>query len=194
MAASIDGLRARWERMNPSEQRLVTILGVTLVVCVVVALVAKIGSRMDDIEKKNVESRKALRTLAVVRNAKAKATSTGAEIAIPDKALALDSYLEGIISELELTSPTYPAPKEAISGDYAELSFQVQLKGLNIYQLTQLLERIESGSKLVVLKELFVDTNFRDKEKLDVEFKIATYQKVVAESEAKPKTAEGEEG
>ncbi len=196
MATSIDGLRERWERMNPSEQRLVSILGATLVVCLVVALVAKIGSGMDAIERKNGDSRKALRSLAVFRNAKAKASSAGSEITIPDKALALDSYLEGIISEMELTSPTYPAPKESKSGDFVELSFSVELKGLDINQLTLLLEKIETGSKLVVLKELLVETNFRDKEKLDVEFKIATYKKAEAEAVEKPKDGEaaGEEG
>src|SRR5690606_30250337 len=111
MAASIDGLRERWERMNPSEQRLVTILGGTLIICLVVATVAKISGGMETIDKKNAESRKALRALVVHRNAKARAASTGTEVKVPEKALALDSYLEGIISELELTSPTYPALK-----------------------------------------------------------------------------------
>ena len=178
MAASLDGLRERWERMNPREQRLVVALSVTLVVCLVLAMVAKIKSGMAEIEQKNADSRQALLTLASYRNAKASAAGPGSDIKIPEKALALDTYLEGIISELELTSPTYPALKEEPVGDFVELSFEVALKGLNITQMTQLLEKVESGSKMVVIKELNVDRHFRDKEKLNIEFTVATYQQV----------------
>lgn len=176
MAASIDGLRERWERMNPREQRLVVLLSIALVVCLVLAMVAKIQSGMAEIEQKNADSRQALLALANYRNAKAKATGTSSKIKIPDKAVDLDTYLEGIISELELTSPTYPALKEEKVGDYVEVYFQITLKGLDLAQTTQLLEKIESGSKLVVVKELNIDRNFRDKEKLNLEVTVATYQ------------------
>lgn len=191
MAASIDGLRERWERMNPREQRLVVALSATLVVCIIVAMVAKIQSGMDDIETKNAESRKALRSLAVYRNAKARAAGTGLEVTVPDKALALDSYMEGIISELSLTSPTYPVLKEDRVGEYVELSFEVALKGLDILQLTELLEKVESGSKLVVIKELNIDRNFRDKEKLDLEVTVATFKKAGSDKEKDDEEGEG---
>jgi type II secretory pathway component PulM len=190
MAASIDGLRERWERMNPREQRLVMALSATLVVCIIAAMVAKIQSGMADIEAKNSESRKALRSLAVYRNAKARAAGTGSEVTVPDKPVALDSYLEGIISELELTSPTYPALKEDAVGEYVELSFEVALKGLDILQMTELLEKVETGSRLVVIKEINIDTNFRDKEKLDLKVKVATYKKA---SEGKDKEDKSED-
>lgn len=176
MAASIDGLRERWERMNTREQRLVVALSVTLIVCLVLAMVAKIKSGMAEIEEKNADSRQALLALASHRNAKASAVGPGSDVKVPEKALALDTYLEGIISELELTSPTYPALNEEAIGDYVELSFEVAFKGLNITQMTQLFEKIESGSKMVVVKELNIDRHFRDQEKLNIEFTVATYQ------------------
>ena len=192
MAARIGGARDRWDRMNTREQRLVLVLGITLVICIVAALVAKIQGGMEDLEKSNAEARKALRSLAIYRNAKARSEGSGAGVEIPKKAVELDSYLENIISELELASPTYPALKVVQVGTYEELSFAIQIKGLSIQNLTQLLEKIESGSKLVVVKELNIDRNFRDKEKLDLDFTVATY-KAKTEEKEDDKDEEGEE-
>tara|TARA_R110002096_G_scaffold44526_13_gene120447 strand:- start:15164 stop:15706 length:543 start_codon:yes stop_codon:yes gene_type:complete len=179
--------------MNPREQRLVLALGITLAFCLVYALVAKIQGGMEDLETSNAQSRKALHSLAIYRNAKAKAGGTSADVSIPEKALELDSYLENIISELELTSPTYPALKVTRIGIYEELSFEIELKGLSIESMTQLLEKVESGSKLVVVKELSVDRNFRDKEKLDLQFTVATFKTPTIETEDKDKNNDGED-
>ncbi len=192
MAARLEGARDRWDRMNPREQRLVLLLGVALVVCVIFTLYSRIQSGMKDLEKQNAKARKALRSLAIYRNAKAQAQGDGTEVKIPAKAIELDSYMENIISELELTSPTYPALKTVSVGTYEELSFEIELKGLSIESMSQLFEKVESGSKLVVVKELNVDRNFRDKEKLDVEFTLATYR--TPADEESEESSEGEEG
>ena len=193
MAANLEGARDRWDRMNPREQRLVLALAITLAFCLVYALVAKIQGGMEDLEKSNAQSRKALHSLAIYRNTKAKAGGTSADVSIPEKALELDSYLDNIISELELTSPTYPALKVTRIGIYEELSFEIELKGLSIESMTQLLEKVESGSKLVVVKELSVDRNFRDKEKLDLQFTVATFKTPTVETEDGDKKNDGED-
>jgi type II secretory pathway component PulM len=193
MAASIDGLRERWERMNPREQRLLALLGAALIIGIIGTLVGSLQSGMADIEKKNAESRKALRSLAVHRNAKALSDDTGPKVEIPDKAVALDSYLEGIISELGLTSPTYPALKENKVGQFIELSFEVKVKALDLASLSELLQRIETGSKLVVIKELNIDPVFKSQEKLDLTMTVATYQTVNKKKEEKSESSEGED-
>ncbi|MCP4447080.1 MAG: type II secretion system protein M [Myxococcales bacterium] len=192
MAASFEGARDRWDRMNSREQRLVMVLGIALVVCLVAALVSKIQGGMESIEASNTEARKALRSLAIYRNAKARSGGAGVDLKIPEKAIALDSYLENIVSELELTSPTYPALKRTQIGTYEELSFEIEINGLSIDSLTSLLEKIESGSKLVVVKELNIDRNFRDKEKLDLDLTVATYRTPTAEGDEDKGSGEGE--
>lgn len=190
MAASLDGMRERWERMNPREQGLLLALSLTFIFCIIALLVFKIQDGMASIEKNNAESRDALAALAQHRNAKELAKSTGTSVSIPEQPKALDTYLEPIISELELTSPTYPKVKEVVKGQFAELSFEITLKNLDIVQLTKFLEKVES-SKLIVIKELTIDTNFRNKEKLDLEFTLATYKKI---STKKDKDAKGKKG
>ena len=181
MAASFDGLRERWERMNSREQGLVTILGLTLVVSIILAMVTKITGGMDEIEAKNANSREALQLLAKHRAATAQEGSQSSGVKIPDKAVSLDTYIEGILSSLEVPSPTYPSPKESTVGNHIELSFEIKLKGLSIAQLGDFLEKVETGSKLVVIKEMKVDRKFNDKEKLDLTVTIATYKNKTAE-------------
>ncbi len=194
MALTLDGARDRWDRMNASEQRLVLILGTTIIVGLIALMVGRIQSGMDGIEKSNTKARKALRSLAVYRNAKAKAAGSGSNVTIPEKAVELDSYLENIVSDLSLTSPTYPALKTAQVGIYEELSFEVEFKALSIEVLSDLLEKIESGSKLVIIKELVIDTNFRDKEKLDLEMTVATFKAPTTEKDDDKDDGDKKEG
>jgi hypothetical protein len=52
---------------------------------------------------------------------------------------------------------------------------RVTLKDLSIFQVADLLERIESKSKVVVIRELKIKRTFRDKERLDVDLAVATF-------------------
>lgn len=184
---NVNDLRDRWERMAPRERMLVAALGVTFVVCIVGWLAFAARDGMAAIETKNTESRKALRALAKHRAGAAEQAASGPKVEIPATAPALDSYLEGIVNEIGLKSPTYPAPKETERGEYVELSFKVEFEGVSVYELADLLERIETKSPVVVVQELTIDRNFRDKEKLDVELVVSTFRT------AAPPPEEGEE-
>lgn len=187
MAINVDGMRDRWERMNPREQRLLMLLGIALVVCLVAAVVFYIQNGMAATKRQNDESREALRALEVYRNAKAEAerATSGAAVAFPKKALELDSYLDDIITELQLESPTYPKVKKKTKDSFTEASIEVKLRGLTIQQLADFFERVESRSPFVAVTALNIDTNFKDKEKLDLDFTITTF----AEEDKAAKTA-----
>ncbi len=194
MAAAMDNLRDSWERRNPSEQRLIVIAGLVFAALIVYVMVSKVTSGMAEIEAQNEESRKALYTLSLYRNAKAKAKAAGdvgSTVAIPDTAIALDTYLNDILKEMEITSPTFPELRENPLGEFVELSFSIDLKGLAIGDVSEFLERVETGSQLVVVKELNIDRSFRDKEKLDLELTVATYKK--KEKEKKKAKKDGED-
>lgn len=190
MAATLEGLRDRWERMNPREQRLMTALGITLVFCLIAAMVFSVQDGMEELAEKNEQSRKALRALKAYRAAKAREGADAVAVKIPEEAESLDTYIEGIIKELGLESPTYPKLKVDPKGSYVEKTFTLSLKKLSIEELTGFLERVETGSQVVVVKALEVERHFRDKEKLDVEVTIATYEKA---SQGAVDEGEGEE-
>lgn len=180
MASAIDSLRESWDRKNPSEQRLLAILAVVLVGIGVFLMVEKISDGMAEIEANNAKSREALQAMSRYRHIKARAKVKGetvSKVVIPETAKPLDVYLNDILKEMEIQSPSFPEVRENPIGKYTELSFEIELKQLNIAEVGELLERIETGNTLVVVKELSLDTSFRDKEKLDLEVTIATYIK-----------------
>jgi hypothetical protein len=190
-----------WEGKAPRERRLLAILGTTLVVCVVAWVTMTIRGGLSAIEKKNDRAREALSAIDLHRRVAAqKAEPTARQITIPTTPVDLATYVDGIITEVQLKSPTYPTPKETPKGEHVELSFHIVLQDLTITQLEQLLEKIETKNPVVVVTELKVShPNYREQDKLDVDMTIATfYKKGAAPAPAAPggagTPAEGKEG
>lgn len=189
MAASLEKFRDRWERMAPRERMLLGALAATLVVCLFVWVGLSIRNGLNEIETKNDLSRDALRALAQYRSGQATQASKGPEAKITEEAVELDSYLEGIVNQLGLESPAYPSAEEEEKGGFVEISMSgIKMPDLTIYELKDLLQRIETKQRTVVIKELRIKRDFRDEEKLDVEMTVATYRK------ASGGGGEGEEG
>ncbi len=179
MASGIEAVRERWESITPRERGLVVLLGVSFVVVVV----ALIGFRIDDgltrIAKKNSETRSALTELRSYRSNESRvaAKSSANNVPIGSQPLKLDDYLFGIADEVGITIPKVDRPNESKKGKFMESSTKISLRGLTIEQLKDLLQRIESNSKLVVITDLFVRRHFRKNDQVNVELTVATYFK-----------------
>jgi len=182
MASALDRAKEWWESKAPRERKLVLALGATLVICTVGWVAMTIRGGLGNIEKKNDASREALAALDMQRILKQSQAGDQTVVKIPDSPVALDTYLDGIITEVGLKSPTYPAPKETQKGSVVELTIHVALQDLTIYQLKDLLEKIETQNPIVVVTELHVKKNFSNKENVDVDFTAATYYKKAAGS------------
>jgi type II secretory pathway component PulM len=171
---ALEGLRDRWERMAPRERKLVLLLGATFVVCVIGWIGFTISDGLGAIEARNAEARSAL--LALEQHAaRAPAAGVEAPVEIPAQPAELSTYVDEIVREIKAQSPAYPSPKKTERGKYTESTMRVTLRDLSIHQVKDLLEKIESKSRLVVVRELKVKRNFQDREKLDVDLAIATF-------------------
>jgi hypothetical protein len=177
MASAIDRAKEWWESKAPRERRLVIALGATLVILTVGWVAMSIRGGLTAIEKKNQQSREALAAIDMQRILKQSQGAGQPVVTIPTSPVALDTYLDGIITEVGLKSPTYPAPKETQKGEVVELTIHVALQDLTIYQLKDLLEKVETQNPVVVVTELHVKKNFGNKENVDVDFTAATYYK-----------------
>ena len=180
MASALDRAKEWWETKAPRERKLVLALGATLVICTIGWVAMTIRGGLTTIEKKNDQSREALAAIDMQRILKQSQGAGQPVVTIPDSPVALDTYLDGIITEVGLKSPTYPAPKETQKGATVELTIHVALQDLTIYQLKDLLEKIETQNPVVVVTELHVKKNFGNKENVDVDFTAATYYKKAA--------------
>lgn len=177
MASALDRAKEWWESKAPRERKLVLALAATLVVCTVGWVAMSIRGGLSALEKKNEQSREALAAIDMQRILKQSQGAGQPVVTIPDSPVALDTYLDGIITEVGLKSPTYPAPKETQKGNTVELTIHVALQDLTIYQLKDLIEKVETQNPVVVVTELHVKKNFGNKENVDVDFTAATYYK-----------------
>jgi general secretion pathway protein M len=194
MAAVTDRLRERWERITPRERRLVTLLGVTAVVLVLFWVWMTIAGGLDDIEARNDKKREALKSLARFRADKAAGAGETAapKVDIPDAPIDLESYLERIGKEVGVEIPGYNGLPEAPKGDYQQVSTKIDVRGVDIVQLKDLLYKIESGGGgAVVVDELRIKREFREEGKLEATIVVSTYyRKGGGESSGQPAAPE----
>jgi hypothetical protein len=192
MATTVERAKDWWELKAPRERRLLVALAATLVVCLLAWVAMTIRGGLNAIEGRNQKTRDALAAIELRRLvSQNEAGQQSPAVAIPDRPIALDTYLDDIITEIGLKSPAYPTPKDTQNGDLHELSFRVSLQDLTIYQLKDLLEKVETKNPVVAVTELHVKRSFRDQEKLDVDLTVLTFYKKGAASAA---PAEGGEG
>jgi len=179
MASAVEGLKERWEGITPRERGLVVLLGVSFVV----VIIALVGFRIDDglerIADKNAETRAALTELRSYRSNETRvaAKANTKNVSFGSTPLKLDDYLFTIADAVGITIPKVDKPNESKKGKFMESSTKISLRGLTIVQLKDLLQRIESDSKVVVITDLFVRRHFRKNDQLNIEMTIATYFK-----------------
>ncbi len=189
--ALTDSIRDRWEQMAPRERKLAVMFAGALLLCIAVFVARGITAGLTTLEENNEAKRDALMALARYRAGDvAKASS----VKIPDVAVKLSRYVDGIITTAGIESPSYPQPKETERGAFVEHSFSLKLPKLTIVQLKDFLEKLETNSKTVVVKNLKIKRNFRDKEKLDVELVIATYSKKTKKDSDSGDSTDGDNG
>ncbi len=189
----VDRLRERWEQMQERERRLVVILGATLAVCIFLWIGFSIRDGLGEIEAKNDETREALLSLTRFREAGGGSPAASSAVQIPEEAVKLSRYLETIIKDLGLKSPTYPQEKETTKGDYTEASFTIQMGEMTVFELKDLLEKIETNNRAVVVRELKIKRKVRDQEKLDVTLSVSAFRKASSKEKKSSKDEASEE-
>lgn len=195
MAARMEGIRERWERITPRERGLVLLLGVTVVGLLLSWVGYTIRDGLAAIEKKNDRARSALSALAQYRLSDAEAKDSAPQVKIGTEPVELEEYLEKISTDVGIKIPGYSSRPDVAKGGYMEKSTQIEVRGLTILELKDLLEKIESQSKVVVITELQIKRHFREQEKLDVELVVATYYQKSDEDETSGDAEEdGKEG
>lgn len=187
---AFEGLRDRWEGMQERERRLLVILGAVLGLSLLLWVGFTIQDGLGAIEEKNELTREALISLAQHRAAGGKSAAT---VEIPTEGVKLSRYLETIIKDLSLKSPAYPQEKTSTKGGFTEASFSIRMDDLSIYELKDLLQKIETKSKVVVVRDLKIKRKLKDKEKLDVTMTVSTFRKA-SKKEKKSEDEDEDEG
>ncbi len=192
-AKGMDRLRERWERITPREQKLVMLLGATAVGIVLALIGFAINDGLRAREVKNDQTRRALALLRDVRAAGAQRNLDTPQVKIPDEPVELESYLEEIGKEVGVAIPGYSPRPKATKGKFTEVSTRIEIRGITILELKDLLEKIETKSKVVVVTNLHIKRHFREEDKLDTEMVVSTYYRE-GKTEGGGESSGGKEG
>lgn len=178
MATSIERLRDRWEQISPREQRLILALGITFSLVVLVLLGRGITAGLAELEAKNLKTRTALRALHDYRQNAGAGTGEAPQVELPDEPVKLQSYLEGIASEVGISIPAFNPQAGNTREGVVTAATRFQLRGISLEQLTGFLEKVETKLPYVVVESLDIKRDFRDREKLEVDLLVTTYANV----------------
>ncbi|ACY15150.1 type II secretion system protein GspM [Haliangium ochraceum] len=193
MATSMERLRDRWEQISPREQRMILVLGITFVVVVLALLGRGISGGLGAIEERNEQVRTALRSLGDYREHLAKGGGTPGEINLPDEPVKLQSYLEGVATEVGITIPGFKPQTGSARDGVATAATRIEVNGLSLSQLTAFLERVESKSPYVMVEQLDIKRDFRNKEQLSASMLVVAYANQKKDAAAEEGDGEGDE-
>ncbi|MEM9491985.1 MAG: type II secretion system protein GspM [Myxococcota bacterium] len=174
--ASVNRLQDWWEGISPREQRMIAILIITGIVAVTVFIGLQIRDRMAALEQKNEDTRFALEALHSYRLNKAN-EPIAPQVPIPDEPTKLETYLEGIASEVNVSIPEFKPVSPQTKNGFVETSRRIRLNNVTVYQFKDFLEKIENRSKVVVVKDMTITTKFNANDRLNVDLVISTYSK-----------------
>ena len=176
MATRVEKIQHRWQRITPRERSLIVVLGGTAILIILSWVAHAIGAGLTELEEQTSRKQNAL---AALRHHQANASGgqdKSPKIEIPEEAVELRGYLNRVATQVGVKIPSYSRRPKAKKGEFVELSTGIEVRGLTIEQVKGLLSGIEKDPK-VVITSLRIKRAFRDKDKLDIELVVATYEK-----------------
>lgn len=173
-------LRDKWERLSQRERTMVGALGVTFVLMVTMIVGFLISDGLSTLEERNADMRQALRDLETKRDSyvRNKAKTAQLDARMGQVPVQLASYVEDAAKDAGFKiSETSDRPPVAAGKGFTEHSLEVNLRDVNLEQLSKFLKAIETGRSLVVVTALNVRTRDDKHQQLDVEMTVSTYER-----------------
>ena len=179
MSTRVERIQQRWERITPRERMLIVVSGVVAVVIVLLMISFSVGDRLAELEENTTSKREAL---AALRDHQLNASQdTGApNVTIPEEAIKLRGYINRVATRVGVKIPSYDTKPKAKRGEFVEVATGIKLQDLTVQQLQGLLSGIEKDPKVVV-QTLQIRRSFRNKETMNVELVVATYEQAKKE-------------
>jgi hypothetical protein len=178
MSEFTDKLRDKWESITPRERRLVVVLGVAIPTVLIIFLGLKISDGLDNREKRVADMRKALNILQDLR---IRGETKEADDAIAElkkgTPIELTTYVGKAADKIQIPRPAVSPGTTVTKDGYTTKTVRFEVRDVTITQAKDMLEALETGSKLVVVTSMSINRKFRDeeKDKLDLKLEVATY-------------------
>ena len=188
-------LRDKWERLSQRERTMVGAMGVTFVVLVTMVVGFLISDGLAALAERNADMRQALRDLETKRDVylRNKAKTAQLDARMGQLPVQLPGYVEQASNDAGIKiSESNERPPVAAGKGFTERSIDVNLRDVNLDQLTKFMKAIETGRSLAVVTSLTVRTRDDKHQQLDVDLTVSTYER--AKDGGKTGTKKGEPG
>jgi hypothetical protein len=178
MSEFTEKLRDKWESITPRERRLVVVLAVAIPTVLIVFLGMKIKDGLDEREARVADMRKALNILQDLR---IRGETKDADDAIAElkkgTPIELTTYVGKAADKIQIPRPAVSPGNTVTKDGFTTKTVRFEVRDVTITQAKDMLEALETGSKLVVVTSMTINRKFRDeeKDKLDLKLEVTTY-------------------
>jgi type II secretory pathway component PulM len=177
MSAS-DKARDFWDRISPRERKLVILLGVAVPIVVAIWLGLQIRDGLLDIEARNAKTRRALVVLTDLRARGPIQPVDDVVSTMGVEPISLDTYLRNAANKAGFPIKGTITPRNPVTRNgFVTNSVQISLDDLELEKLKAFLQEVETATKVVVVTNLDIKRDFKDKKLVDAKLEVSTYSK-----------------
>ena len=177
MSAS-DRARDFWDRISPRERKLVILLGVAAPIILAVFLGLQIKDGLDNIDARNAKMRRALVVLTDLRARGPLQPTDDVVSTMGVEPLSLDTYLRNAATKAGFPIKGTITPRQAVTRNgFVTNSVSISLDDLELDKVKAFLQEVETASKVVVVTNLDIKRDFKDRKLVDAKLDVSTYAK-----------------
>jgi type II secretory pathway component PulM len=179
MSAITDRARDFWDRISPRERRIVVLAAILAPLTIALWLSFNIHDGLVAREQNNDKMRRALLAVEDLHARGAPVQQADDVIAtMGTEPLSLETYLDKAAQKAgtQLKGDVTPHPSQTRNG-FVTNTVSCQLSDVTIEQLKSFLQQVESDSKVVMVTQMELRRDFRDKAKLDATLEVSTYSR-----------------
>ena len=177
MSAS-DRARDFWDRISPRERRLVIIAAIAAPLTLAIWLGLQIKDGLDAIEARNAKTRRALVVLTDLRARGPMQPADDVVATMGVEPLSLDTYLRNAATKAGFSIKGTITPRNAVTRNgFVTNSVSISLDDLELEKVKAFLQEVETASKVVVVTNLDIKRDFKDRKLVDAKLEVSTYSK-----------------
>lgn len=177
MSAS-DRARDFWDRISPRERRLVVIAAIAAPVTIAIWLGLQIKDGLDAMSERNAKMRRALVVLTDLRARGPLQPQDDVVATMGVEPLSLDTYLRNAATKAGFPIKGSITPRNPVTRNgFVTSSVALNLEDLELEKLKAFLQEVETASKVVVVTNLDVKRDFKDRKLVDAKLEVSTYSK-----------------
>lgn len=177
MSAS-DRARDFWDRISPRERRLVIAGAIAAPITIAIWLGFQISDGLTEIEQRNAKTRRALVALTDLRARGPMQPADDVVATMGFEPLSLDTYLRNAATKAGFAIKGSVTPRNPVTKNgFVTNSVSITLEDLELDKVKSFLQEVETASKVVIVTNLDIKKDFRDKTKVDAKLEVSTYHR-----------------